>query len=93
MEFQNLQQEDVTVPETGEVLPKQAVCFLTVPINKTTTTFQKPVNPIVGHRIDEWEQVRAAGQAQYRDRKTGARIDYLFIHRGQPISKKYSELM
>jgi len=83
------QQEDVTVPETGEFLHKEAVCFLTVPINKTTTTFQKPVNPIVGHRINEWEQVRAAGQTQYRDRKTGAKIDYLFIHRGQPISKKY----
>lgn len=83
------QREDVRVPETGEVLPKEAVCFLTVPINKTTTTFQKPVNPIIGQRINEWEQVRATGQAHYRDRKTGEKIDYLFIHRGQPVSKHY----
>jgi integrase len=83
------QQEDVKIPETGEVLPKEAVCFLTVPVNKTTTAFQKPVNPIIGQRINEWEQVRAIGQAHYRDRKTGEKIDYLFIHRGQPVSKHY----
>jgi integrase len=83
------QREDVSVPETGEFLPKEAVCFLTVPINKTTTTFQKPVNPLMGQRINEWEQVRATGQAHYRDRKTGEKIDCLFIHRGQPLSKHY----
>jgi len=83
------QREDVSVPETGEWLPKEAVCFLTVPVNKTTTTFQKPVNPIIGQRINEWEQVRARGQVHYRDRKTGEKIDYLFIHRGQPVSKHY----
>lgn len=51
--------EDVTISETGEVLPKEAVCFLMVPTNKTTT-LQKPVNPVVGRRINEWEKVRAA---------------------------------
>lgn len=69
------QQEDVTIPETGEVLPKEATCFLTVPVNKTTTSFQKPVNPLVGKRINEWEQVRAAGQPPQTDRKTGAVVN------------------
>jgi integrase len=53
------QREDVRVPESGAMLPKDAVCFLTVPVNKTSGTFQKPVNPVVGHRINEWEQIRA----------------------------------
>jgi integrase len=83
------QLEDVTVPETGEVLPKESVCFLTVPVNKTTTSFQKPVNPVVGRRINEWERVRAPGQPPRRDRKTGAVTHYLFAHRGKPMSKYY----
>jgi len=36
------QREDVTVPWTGEVLPKDAVCLLDVPTNKTGTAFTKP---------------------------------------------------
>ena len=83
------QREDVTVPETGETLPKDATCFLTVPTNKTTTTFQKPVNLIVGRRINEWEQGRAPGQPQRSDRKTGAKVEYLFAHRGKSMGKDY----
>jgi integrase len=83
------QREDVTVPETGEILPREAVCFLTVPVNKTTSTFQKPVNPILGHRINEWERVRAPNQPPQRDRKTGARVEYLFSHRGHVIGQQY----
>jgi integrase len=83
------QREDVTVAETGEVLPREAVCFLTVPNNKTTTTFQKPVNPVVGQRIKEWEQVRAPSQLPHTDRKTGAKVNYLFSHRGHSISLSY----
>jgi integrase len=83
------QREDVTVPETGEILPREAVCFLTVPVNKTTSAFQKPVNPILGHRINEWERVRAANQPPQRDRKTGARVEYLFSHRGHVIGYQY----
>jgi len=83
------QREDVTVPETGEILPREAVCFLTVPVNKTTSAFQKPVNPIVGHRINEWERVRASKQPPQRDRKTGAMVEYLFSHRGHVIGHQY----
>lgn len=83
------QHEDVTIPETGEVLPKEATCFLTVPVNKTTSSFQKPVNPLVGKRIQEWEQIRSAGQPPQTDRKTGASVNYLFAHRGYTIGTGY----
>jgi len=83
------QREDVTISDTGEVLPQEAVCFLTVPVNKTTTSFQKPVNPVVGQRINEWEQARAANQLPQIDRKTGAKVHYLFSHRGHTISLSY----
>lgn len=83
------QVEDVTIPETGELLPKEAICFLTVPVNKTTTTFQKPVNLLVGQRINVWEQARASGQPGESDRKTGEMVNYLFSHRGHCVSKKY----
>lgn len=83
------QHEHMTIPETGEVLPKDTTCFLTVPTNKTGGTFQKPVNPIVGKRINEWEGVRASGQPARNDRKTGARTDYLFAHRGKSLGKEY----
>ncbi len=83
------QREDVTIPETGEVLPREATCFLTVPTNKTSTTFQKPVNPIVGYSINAWEQVRAPGQLPGNDRKTGTKFDYLFSHRGRSIGRDY----
>ncbi len=83
------QYEEVTVQETGEVLPKETTCFLTVPVNKTTTSFQKPVNSIVGHRIAEWEQMRASGQPSRIDRKTGMKVDYLFSHRGHTMGGRY----
>ena len=81
--------EPVTVSETGEILPKAVTCFLTVPTNKTGATFQKPVNPIVGQRINEWERVRASGQPARGDRKTGAKTEYLFAHRGNPLGREY----
>jgi len=83
------QQEDVTLPDTGEILPKEATCFLTVPVNKTAGSFQKPVNPLVGKRINAWEQVRSVGQPPQTDRKTGAAVTYLFAHRGYTIGTSY----
>jgi integrase len=56
------QHEDVMVPETGETLPKDAICFLDIPVNKTTTAYTKPVHPLVGQRINEWEKVRPSEQ-------------------------------
>jgi integrase len=53
-------QTDVTVPGTTEVLPRDAVCFLDVPVNKTAPAFTKPVDRPVGEAIAAWESVRPA---------------------------------
>lgn len=82
------QREDVPVVETGEVLPKDAVCFLNVPVNKTSTAFLKPINPVVGKAINAWEAVRPH-QPLALDPKTGERVHYLFALRGRPISRQY----
>jgi len=83
------QHEDVMVPATGEVLPKDAVCFLDIPVNKTTTSYTKPVHPLVGKRINEWERLRPREQPQHVDGKTGEAVQFLFSYRGTRISKGY----
>ena len=35
-----------------------AVCMLDVPVNKTSSSFTKPVDRIVGEAIATWEKVR-----------------------------------
>ncbi len=83
------QYEDVTVPETGEMLPKDAVCFLDIPVNKTMTSYTKPVHPLVGKRINEWERLRPSEQPRHLDGKTSETVQYLFSYRGGRISKGY----
>lgn len=83
------QHEDVVVPETGEILPKDAVCFLDIPVNKTTTSYTKPVHPLVGKRINEWEQLRPPEQPPHIDGKTGEAVQFLFSYRGTCVSKGY----
>jgi len=83
------QHEDVMVPETGELLPKDAVCFLDIPVNKTTTSYTKPVHSLVGKRINEWERLRPREQPQHVDAKTGEAVQFLFSYRGTRISKGY----
>ena len=83
------QHEDVMVPETGEILPKDAICFLDIPVNKTTTSYTKPVHPLVGKRINEWERLRPREQPRHVDGKTGETVQCLFSYRGTPISKGY----
>jgi len=82
------QREDIVVPETGEAVPKDAVCLLDVPVNKTSSAFTKPVHPIVGERIAAWERERPAQQAAV-DHKTGEMVHYLFAVRGGQISRAY----
>src|SRR5206468_2863408 len=41
------QREEVPLIGTGEVLPKEAVCLLDVPVNKTSAAFTKPVDRVV----------------------------------------------
>ncbi len=83
------QYEDVMIPETGEVLPKDATCFLDIPVNKTTTAYTKPVHPLVGKRINEWEAVRPKEQLREIDRKTGESVQFVFSYRGTPVAKSY----
>src|SRR5258708_1201127 len=83
------QREDVTVPETGDLLPRDAVCFLDIPVNKTTTAYTKAVHTLVGRRIDEWEKLRPAQQPQAWDKTTGEALHYLFSYRGTCVSRFY----
>jgi integrase len=83
------QHEEVKVPETGEILPKDAVCFLDIPVNKTMTSYTKPVHPLVGKRINEWERLRPSEQPHQVDGKTSETVPFLFSYRGMRISKAY----
>ncbi|GHO91506.1 hypothetical protein KSF_015540 [Reticulibacter mediterranei] len=83
------QYEDVMIPETGEMLPKDAVCFLDVPVNKTSRAYTKAVHTLVGRRINEWEQVRPQEQPHAIDHKTGEQVQFLFAYRGMRVSKTY----
>jgi len=83
------QYEDVMVPETGEILPRDATCFLDIPVNKTSTAYTKPVHPLVGKRIQEWEQIRPKEQLREIDAKTGELVEFLFSYRGKRIWDGY----
>lgn len=72
------QRHDVTIPETGDTLPREAICLLDVPVNKTNTAYTKPVHPLVGQRIREWEALRPRDLPPVLDPKTGEMVDYLF---------------
>lgn len=71
-----------------EVLAEQAVCLLDVPVNKTSTAFTKPVDPIVGQAIEAWQQLRPA-QPRRLDGKTNEHVDLLFCVRAHPVAKNY----
>ena len=83
------QQEDVMIPETGEILPRDAVCFLDIPLNKTMPAYTKAVHPLVGKRIQEWEQVRPREQLPVVDSKTGEVVQFLFSYRGTRVWTGY----
>lgn len=82
------QQDDVTVPTTGETLPRNAVCLLDVPVNKTGTAFAKPVDTAVGEAILTWEKARPT-QPAFPDRKTGELVDFLLCYRARPMPREY----
>ncbi|EBX7641472.1 site-specific integrase [Salmonella enterica subsp. enterica serovar Saintpaul] len=64
------------------------ICLLDVPVNKTSTAFTKPVDPIVGEYIDCWEKERNI-QPEQLDLKTGELVSYLFVHKAARISQSY----
>jgi hypothetical protein len=77
------------VPETGDLLPRDAVCFLDIPVNKTTTAYTKAVHPLVGQYIDEWERLRPQEQPRAWDKTMGEATHYLFSYRGTRVSRFY----
>jgi site-specific recombinase XerC len=83
-----LRLEDEVGLAEGEVLPEDALCFLSIPVNKTGTSFTKPVHRMVGRRIAEWERVRPV-QALALDPKTNELADFLFSFRGKRIGPAY----
>lgn len=82
------QRGDVVVPATGEVLPKDAVCWLDVPVNKTSLAFTKPVDRVVGEAVEIWERIRPE-QPKALDDKTGEMVNFLFSYRARRIGKEY----
>lgn len=82
------QRDDQVVAESGELLKKGAVCYLTVPVNKTSSSFVKAVDRVVGEAIEQWELVRPA-QAAQPDPKTGEMVQYLFSYRGIRVGKGF----
>jgi len=63
-------------------------CLLHVPVNKTSTAFIKPVDPIVGEAIGTWEAVRPQ-QPALLDKKTGELVAFLFSYRTRRVSARY----
>ena len=60
--------------DSTDVLVRDAVCLLDVPVHKTGTAFTKPVDPLVGQAIEAWQALRpdAAHTARPQDRRAGA---------------------
>ena len=63
------------------------ICLLDIPVHKTGVDFTKPVEPQVGQAIEAWEVIRPK-QPEYKDRKTGERVDLLFMHRARPMRRE-----
>jgi hypothetical protein len=62
--------------------------MLDVPVNKTSTAFTKPVDPIVGEMISAWEKVRPNG-LKLPDKKNGEMVDFLFLYRLTVVGQSY----
>jgi integrase len=82
------QQNDVPILGTDEALPKDAVCLLDVPTNKTATAFTKPVDRVVGEAIALWQRGRP-DQPVMADPKTSELVHFLFLYRGRRIGQAY----
>jgi integrase len=82
------QREDVTVEGSTALLRQDAICWLDVPVTKTSRAFTKPVDVMAGKAIEEWERVRP-DQRPALDPKTGEIVHYLFFYREQQVSNGY----
>ncbi len=65
-----------------------ATCLLDVPTHKTGTSYTKPVDPLVGEAIANWEARRPV-QPLLFDRTTGEQVATLFCFRGRPVPTEY----
>ncbi len=74
--------------DAGAEATSVPTCLLDVPVNKTATAFTKPVDAILGEAVEAWQRVRLA-HPRMLDKKTGALVDYLFVHRGRRIASDY----
>jgi hypothetical protein len=62
--------------------------LLDVPTHKTGSAFTKPVDPLVGHAIAEWEAIRPK-QPSLLDRRTSEHVHFLFCYRARRLPKEY----
>jgi integrase len=74
--------------DSRQLLARDAVCLLEVPVHKTGTAFTKPVDPVLGQALDAWQAVRPA-QPKFTDRRTGELVDLLFAFRARKVSVSY----
>ena len=79
---------EAITPSSVDAGPHSGICLLAVPTNKTSTAFTKPVDPLVGQAISEWEKVRPP-QPLALDPKTGEMVPYLLSYRGQRLGSSY----
>lgn len=72
----------------GETADHRGTCLLDIPVNKTNSAFTKPVDRIVGEAVEEWERVRP-NQPPIIDKKTGERVNFLFVYRTYQIARDF----
>ena len=82
------QKDDVIIPGTNEIIPKDAVCYLEIPVNKTSPGYVKPVDRALGEAIETWEKERPV-QQPLLDKKDGSLADFLFMYRGRKIGQAF----
>ena len=82
------QKDDIVIPGLNQVVPKDAVCYLEIPVNKTSSGYVKPVDKALGEAILNWEKERPVQQPLI-DRKDGSLADFLFMYRGKRIGQGF----
>lgn len=76
------------MPVDSAKAPKENICLLDIPVNKTMTEFTKPVDRAVGDAVAVWEKERPEQPASFDD-KTGEMVHFLFSFRCGRFSLKY----
>lgn len=82
------QKNDVIIPGTSDMVSKDAICYLEIPVNKTSPSYTKPVDKVLGEAVESWEKLRPQ-QPSLIDKKDGSLADFLFLYRGRKIGEDY----